>query len=164
MAAVLRQRDVRNAPADSRGKPTRSTSPTSVHLYRCSISTFHHNQTEEDVRAGRPPTMRSLSIRLQKVNRQIFSTYQSSRSFSCSSPSSRSNSDPSAPSTPQLSPRWLSDLKAQAGSASRPEEGRRVLDYLKKNWLELLAGAEGFLAGPRFGLTSHKILWGDMVG
>lgn len=106
--------------------------------------------------------MRSLSTRLQKANAAALIRFQPSRSFSCTSASSRSHADPSASPSPKLSPRWLSDLKAQAKSSNRQAEGARVLDYLGKHWLELLAGAEGYLTGPRWGLQNHKIHWGDM--
>ena len=65
-----------------------------------------------------------------------------------------------------LSPRWLSDLKARAQSElkGKPTEAKRVLDELDKRWLQLSAGAEGFLTGPRWtGLDNHQVVWGDMV-
>jgi hypothetical protein len=108
-------------------------------------------------------------MRLLRATRHIPSYPPTTRYFSCTSASFQSATDPSITasspsSTTQLSARWLSDLKAQAGKSRRREEGQRVLDYLSEHWLELLAGAEGFLSAPRWGLPDHRILWGDMVG
>ena len=66
-------------------------------------------------------------------------------------------------SAAQPKAKWLSDLREQAARSRHRDQGQRVQDYLKKNWLPLLAGAEGFLTGPRWGLVDHQILWGNMV-
>jgi hypothetical protein len=77
------------------------------------------------------------------------------------------NSRSSPPETGgRLSPRWLSDLRERAHSdlSAKPAQARRVLDELDRRWLELSAGTEGFLTGPRWtGLDSHQVAWGDMV-
>lgn len=71
-----------------------------------------------------------------------------------------------------LSPRWLSDLKLEAerltsdegGGSDRATRARRVLEQLDRRWIELSAGAEGFLSGPRWtGVDRHQVAWGDMV-
>ncbi|CAI6096530.1 unnamed protein product [Clonostachys chloroleuca] len=71
---------------------------------------------------------------------------------------------------PSLNSRWLSDLRAQAqiristeGQGPTVNSARRVLSHLHENWLDLLAGSEGYLVGPRWtGLANQQISWGDM--
>lgn len=71
----------------------------------------------------------------------------------------------------ELSPRWLSDFQAQlkqASAANLPKESKSELDRLGKDvserWLDLLAGAEGYLTEPEWrGLNNHLVGWGDMV-
>lgn len=47
---------------------------------------------------------------------------------------------------------------------NKVDEVRERLAYLDKNWLELSAGREGFLADPeRRGLDRDMVQWGDMV-
>lgn len=115
-------------------------------------------------------TMRPFSMRLQRLNCMSLNAARRARCFSSGRASLQDldngmQADTAASSAvSQLSPRWLSDLKAQAAKSSRPEKGQSVLKYLEEHWLDLMAGAEGFLTGPRWtGLPSHKIQWGDMV-
>jgi hypothetical protein len=156
-----------NLSTDSRGKPS------------CDR---HRNQPRQSHQilpfspiicdTGRPSiiAMRLSTVRLQRLNCRSANVTSCARSFSSGRACLRDNqtpasSSPSASSAAsQLSPRWLSDLKAQATASARTEGGQSVLKYLEEHWLELMAGAEGFLSGPRWtGLASHKIQWGDMV-
>ncbi|KAF5587851.1 hypothetical protein FPANT_6791 [Fusarium pseudoanthophilum] len=77
----------------------------------------------------------------------------------------QSNNDlPSFPS------RWFADLQAQLKkftSDSYPsscvEEAKRQLVSNDQNWLQLLAGQQGFLTDKKWrGLDNHQLLWGDM--
>ncbi|KAF4125504.1 hypothetical protein GMORB2_4344 [Geosmithia morbida] len=43
------------------------------------------------------------------------------------------------------------------------DKPQAVIDQLDSRWLEMSAGTEGFLTGPRWtGLDCHQIAWGDM--
>ncbi|CAM1508621.1 Fc.00g054690.m01.CDS01 [Cosmosporella sp. VM-42] len=72
------------------------------------------------------------------------------------------------PSTPN--PRWLSDLQSRLKKLQlrnlAPEQAAEVTEissYVQSNWLELLAGREGFLTGKQWrGLDRHAVVWGDM--
>ncbi|KAF4434495.1 hypothetical protein FACUT_7921 [Fusarium acutatum] len=77
----------------------------------------------------------------------------------------QSNNDlPSFPS------RWFADLQAQLKKftsdnypSSCVEEARRQLVSNEQNWLQLLAGQQGFLTDKKWrGLDNHQLLWGDM--
>jgi hypothetical protein len=44
------------------------------------------------------------------------------------------------------------------------QEAGNISRYVKENWLELLAGREGYLTGKEWrGLDRHAVVWGDMV-
>ncbi|KAF5548560.1 hypothetical protein FPHYL_9891 [Fusarium phyllophilum] len=66
--------------------------------------------------------------------------------------------------------RWFADLQAQLKKftsdnypASCVEEARRQLASNEQNWLQLLAGQQGFLTDKKWrGLDNHQLLWGDM--
>ncbi|KAK1625112.1 thioesterase-like superfamily-domain-containing protein [Colletotrichum phormii] len=72
-------------------------------------------------------------------------------------------------SAPPLNPRWLSELQARikrcAGldlSGQQREELTALRKAVDGQWLELLAGREGFLTGPGWrGLDRHTVTWGD---
>jgi acyl-CoA thioesterase FadM len=71
--------------------------------------------------------------------------------------------------TAALSPRWLSDLKAQTERGINSADGneargaKQVAQQLEHRWLELLLNTEGFLSGPRWaGLDNYPVLWGEM--
>ncbi|KAL2876860.1 hypothetical protein SGCOL_007884 [Colletotrichum sp. CLE4] len=74
-------------------------------------------------------------------------------------------------SAPPLNPRWLSELQARikrcAGldlSGQQKEELTALRKAVDGQWLELLAGREGFLTGPGWrGLDRHTVTWGDQV-
>ncbi|PNP76181.1 hypothetical protein FNYG_10470 [Fusarium nygamai] len=77
----------------------------------------------------------------------------------------QSNNDlPSFPS------RWFADLQAQLKKftsdnypSSCVEEAKRQLVSNDQNWLQLLAGQQGFLTDKKWrGLDNHQLLWGDM--
>ncbi|OHE95113.1 hypothetical protein CORC01_09637 [Colletotrichum orchidophilum] len=78
----------------------------------------------------------------------------------------------SAPApAPPLNPRWLSELQARikrcAGldlSEQQKGELKALREAIDGQWLELLAGREGFLTGPGWrGLDRHTVTWGDQV-
>ncbi|KAI7759121.1 hypothetical protein LZL87_013243 [Fusarium oxysporum] len=77
----------------------------------------------------------------------------------------QSNNDlPSFPS------RWFADLQAQLKKftsdnypATCVQEAKRQLVSNEQNWLQLLAGQQGFLTDKKWrGLDNHQLLWGDM--
>ncbi|KAL9565653.1 hypothetical protein ACKAV7_009835 [Fusarium commune] len=79
----------------------------------------------------------------------------------------QSNNDlPSFPS------RWFADLQAQLKKftsdnypATCVQEAKRQLVSNEQNWLQLLAGQQGFLTDKKWrGLDNHQLLWGDMHG
>ncbi|KAL7954765.1 Thioesterase/thiol ester dehydrase-isomerase [Trichoderma compactum] len=82
----------------------------------------------------------------------------------------RAATPPPASENGAINPRWLSDLQKRLQKSlslkiapKRVDEVRERLAYLDKNWLELAAGREGFLADPeRRGLDRHMVQWGDM--
>jgi hypothetical protein len=67
--------------------------------------------------------------------------------------------------------RWFADLQAQLKKfttdhypASCVQEANRQLVSNEENWLQLLAGQQGFLTDKKWrGLDNHQLLWGDMV-
>ncbi|KAF5651393.1 uncharacterized protein FTJAE_140 [Fusarium tjaetaba] len=71
---------------------------------------------------------------------------------------------------PAFPSRWFADLQAQLKkftSDSYPsscvEEAKRQLVSNDQNWLQLLAGQQGFLTDKKWrGLDNHQLLWGDM--
>ncbi|KAF5589026.1 uncharacterized protein FSUBG_11277 [Fusarium subglutinans] len=77
----------------------------------------------------------------------------------------QSNNDP-----PSFPSRWFADLQDQlkrftsdSYPASCVEEAKRQLVSNEQNWLQLLAGQQGFLTDKRWrGLDNHQLLWGDM--
>ncbi|KAI3580776.1 thioesterase-like superfamily-domain-containing protein [Fusarium oxysporum f. sp. albedinis] len=66
--------------------------------------------------------------------------------------------------------RWFADLQAQLKEftsdhypASCVQEAKRQLVSNEENWLQLLAGQQGFLTDKKWrGLDNHQLLWGDM--
>ncbi|KAG5789472.1 hypothetical protein H9Q69_011474 [Fusarium xylarioides] len=66
--------------------------------------------------------------------------------------------------------RWFADLQAQLKKftsdnypGSCVEEAKRQLASNEQNWLQLLAGQQGFLTDKKWrGLDNHQLLWGDM--
>ncbi|KAI8265601.1 hypothetical protein K4K56_005057 [Colletotrichum sp. SAR 10_98] len=68
-----------------------------------------------------------------------------------------------------VNPRWLSELQARikrvAGlklDSAQKEELKGLREAVNGQWLELLAGREGFLTGPGWrGLDKHTVTWGD---
>jgi hypothetical protein len=73
--------------------------------------------------------------------------------------------------SPPLTSRWFADLQAQLKEltdAKQPSECARqasqLYEFSQANWLELLAGQQGFLTDRKWrGLDNHQLLWGDMV-
>ncbi|GAB1200377.1 hypothetical protein APSETT444_009748 [Aspergillus pseudonomiae] len=77
-----------------------------------------------------------------------------------------------APNTPTPSnPRWFAELQAEVkrlrdgqSSAECVQRAEQLSQYLETNWLELLAGREGFLTEKKWrALDSHEVLWGAMM-
>ncbi|QGI83804.1 hypothetical protein CEK25_010533 [Fusarium fujikuroi] len=71
---------------------------------------------------------------------------------------------------PSFPSRWFADLQAQLKKftsddypSSCVEEAKRQLMSNEQNWLQLLAGQQGFLTDKKWrGLDNHQLLWGDM--
>ncbi|KAG7431835.1 hypothetical protein Forpi1262_v007001 [Fusarium oxysporum f. sp. raphani] len=84
----------------------------------------------------------------------------------------RSDQTPSNNDLPSFSSRWFADLQAQLKKftsdhypASCVQEAKRQLVSNEQNWLQLLAGQQGFLTDKKWrGLDNHQLLWGDMHG
>ncbi|KAL6863576.1 Thioesterase/thiol ester dehydrase-isomerase [Trichoderma novae-zelandiae] len=83
---------------------------------------------------------------------------------------SRAATLPPASENGAINSRWLSDLQSNlqtslslAIAPAKADEVRDRLAFLDKNWLELSAGREGFLADEeRRGVDRHAVQWGDM--
>ncbi|KAH8746590.1 hypothetical protein F5883DRAFT_609425 [Diaporthe sp. PMI_573] len=92
------------------------------------------------------------------------------RSYSISKPHLNRNRALPHTSTPS-NPRWFAELQdqlKQLRSEQYPPEclqrAQRLFQYSETNWLELLAGQEGFLTEKKWrALDSHQVFWGDMV-
>ncbi|KXH29904.1 hypothetical protein CNYM01_12772 [Colletotrichum nymphaeae SA-01] len=91
------------------------------------------------------------------------------RSFVTTAARGLAKSTSSPASAPPLNPRWLSELQSRikrcAGldlSGQQKEELAALREAVDGQWLELLAGREGFLTGPGWrGLDRHTVTWGD---
>ncbi|KAK1461479.1 hypothetical protein CPAR01_14284 [Colletotrichum paranaense] len=91
------------------------------------------------------------------------------RSFVTTAAKSVAAATSSPASAPPLNPRWLSELQSRikrcAGldlSGQQKEELAALRKAVDGQWLELLAGREGFLTGPGWrGLDRHTVTWGD---
>lgn len=70
-----------------------------------------------------------------------------------------------------IDPRWLSDVKQRVGkcitfglSSKQTDEAGSILQQLASDWIELVAGSEGYLTAPgRVGLDRQAVVWGEMV-
>ncbi|KAG9258764.1 thioesterase-like superfamily-domain-containing protein [Emericellopsis atlantica] len=60
-----------------------------------------------------------------------------------------------------VDPRWLSNLRSEAKRKDN-DASSRILMTLNDRWLQLSAGAEGFVGGEHAGLDRHTVVWGDM--
>ncbi|KAK2057126.1 hypothetical protein LY76DRAFT_594467 [Colletotrichum caudatum] len=71
---------------------------------------------------------------------------------------------------PTASARWFSELQARlqhlrsiAGSPPFLEEADQLMRRTDAQWIQLLAGSQGFLTEPKWrGLDNHQLFWGDM--
>ncbi|KAK1983297.1 thioesterase-like superfamily-domain-containing protein [Colletotrichum cereale] len=71
---------------------------------------------------------------------------------------------------PTASARWFSELQARlqhlrsrARSPRFVEEADQLLQRTNTQWIQLLAGSQGFLTEPKWrGLDNHQLFWGDM--
>ncbi|CZR40634.1 uncharacterized protein FPRO_10224 [Fusarium proliferatum ET1] len=107
-----------------------------------------------------------MSLRLLKRPINLASRAPISQLRLQSGQAQSSNDLPSFPS------RWFADLQAQLKKltsdnypSSCVEEAKRQLVSNEKNWLQLLAGQQGFLTDKKWrGLDNHQLLWGDMHG
>ncbi|KAK1519699.1 uncharacterized protein CCOS01_11350 [Colletotrichum costaricense] len=100
------------------------------------------------------------------------STFQTTRrSFVTTAAKSVAAATSSPASAPPLNPRWLSELQSRikrCAGLDLSEQQKEELTALRKavdgQWLELLAGREGYLTGPGWrGLDRHTVTWGDQV-
>ncbi|KAF5643649.1 hypothetical protein F25303_6240 [Fusarium sp. NRRL 25303] len=105
-----------------------------------------------------------MSLRLLKRPINLASRAPISQLRLQSGQAQSSNDLPSFPS------RWFADLQAQLKKftsdnypSSCVEEAKRQLVSNEQNWLQLLAGQQGFLTDKKWrGLDNHQLLWGDM--
>jgi hypothetical protein len=108
----------------------------------------------------------SRSQLIFKQAHRVFSTSGHRRSGHSSDESTVGSGNGELPN-----PKWLSELRKRAEKVSRAEKSQessaqlsKILKRLDEDWLELLAGREGYLTEPRWrGLNKHQIAWGDMV-
>jgi hypothetical protein len=85
----------------------------------------------------------------------------------CSRQYSTSQAQPNTP----LSSRWFADLQTQLKELTTErypkectEQAQKLYAFSEANWLELLAGQQGFLTEKKWrGIDNHQLLWGDMV-
>ncbi|GKT48694.1 uncharacterized protein ColSpa_08875 [Colletotrichum spaethianum] len=111
----------------------------------------------------------ALGARLARASARI-----PQRSFTTSAPCLAA--PPSGPANGNgngaaLNPRWLSELQARikrcAGlglQGQQKEELKALQEAVDGQWLELLAGREGFLTGHGWrGLNRHTVTWGDQA-
>lgn len=93
------------------------------------------------------------------------------RSYTISKPHLNHNRAPPPHTSTPSNPRWFAELQdqlKQLRSEPYPPEcmqrAQRLFQYSETNWLELLAGREGFLTEKKWrALDSHQVFWGDMV-
>ncbi|KDN60033.1 hypothetical protein CSUB01_09641 [Colletotrichum sublineola] len=58
----------------------------------------------------------------------------------------------------------LQHLRSSARSPRSAEEADQLLRRTDAQWIQLLAGSQGFLTEPKWrGLDNHQLFWGDMV-
>lgn len=73
--------------------------------------------------------------------------------------------------SPALPSRWFADLQTQLKELTTErypkectEKAQKLYAFSEQNWLELLAGQQGFLTEKKWrGIDNHQLLWGDMV-
>lgn len=93
------------------------------------------------------------------------------RSFSCYKAQRSDGRSTTVDSAAPTNPRWFAELQTRIkrlGSAQYPlecvQKAEQLLHHTEMNWLEFLAGREGFLIDREWrALDSHQVLWGDMV-
>ncbi|KAH7021860.1 thioesterase-like superfamily-domain-containing protein [Ilyonectria destructans] len=94
------------------------------------------------------------------------------RPYSISKPCLNSNPAPPLHTSTPYNLRWFAELQGRLkqlrSEQHLPEcmqKAQRLFQYSETNWLELLAGREGFLTEKKWrALDSHQVFWGDMVG
>ncbi|CAG2007491.1 unnamed protein product [Fusarium graminearum] len=72
--------------------------------------------------------------------------------------------------SPALPSRWFADLQTQLKELTTErypkectEKAQKLYAFSEQNWLELLAGQQGFLTEKKWrGIDNHQLLWGDM--
>ena len=109
---------------------------------------------------------RVLRCEIARGTEHCASSYTLSRSLTSSSPRQQ---NVSRPATANLSPRWLSDVKARLGKCilfgmneSQTTEAGILLAEVARDWKDLMAGSEGYLTDRRrAGITSIPIEWGS---
>ncbi|KAJ3543634.1 hypothetical protein NM208_g3474 [Fusarium decemcellulare] len=92
------------------------------------------------------------------------------RSYTCTSFRLSQNDSTTPKDAAPLSSRWFSDLQARIGqlrsSDNAPEcvkQAEELYQHTTENWIELLAGREGFITDKSWrGLDHYQLLWGDM--
>ncbi|KAH7145481.1 thioesterase-like superfamily-domain-containing protein [Dactylonectria estremocensis] len=92
------------------------------------------------------------------------------RSYSVSKPHLKRDLSPSLHTSTPSNPRWfagfqdqLKQLKSEQYPPECMQRAEQLFQYSEENWLELLAGREGFLTDKTWKpLDSHQLLWGDM--
>ncbi|OGM44767.1 hypothetical protein ABOM_007384 [Aspergillus bombycis] len=92
------------------------------------------------------------------------------RSYSVSKVYSNRDLAPAPHTSTPSNPRWFAELQAELKrlrNGQRPpkcvQRAEQLSQYLETNWLELLAGPEGFLTEKHWkALDSHEVLWGAM--
>ncbi|KAL6362805.1 hypothetical protein LRP88_04115 [Fusarium phalaenopsidis] len=93
------------------------------------------------------------------------------RCYSCTAPRQSQDTDTVPKNTTPLDSRWFSNLQARIeklrSSKYPPEcvsQAEKLYQHTTTDWIELLAGREGFLTDKSWRALDHyPLLWGDMV-
>ncbi|KAF7552315.1 hypothetical protein G7Z17_g4409 [Cylindrodendrum hubeiense] len=112
----------------------------------------------------------SMFVRLPHAVRRVVPTVPLRTSIAPNVTATTRQFHSTRPAQKSHNPRWLSDVKARLKrcqeldiAPQQVQKAKELSNYVQSNWLELLAGEEGFLTGKEWrGLDNHQVTWGDM--
>ncbi|KAL0936986.1 uncharacterized protein CTRU02_209202 [Colletotrichum truncatum] len=115
--------------------------------------------------------MRSVISALRSPLSRVSQAPACSRSFGTTAPYRAASTNGNGNEAAQFNPRWLSELQARIKHCAslnlqgeQAQELKALQTAVNGQWLELLAGREGFLTGPGWrGLDKHTVTWGDQL-
>ncbi|KAM0548056.1 hypothetical protein ACHAPJ_010114 [Fusarium lateritium] len=93
------------------------------------------------------------------------------RCYTCTTPRQSQADSTVSQDTKPLTSRWLSDLQARIQELKNPKypaecvsQAEKLHQHTTQDWIELLAGREGYMTDKSWrGLDHYQLLWGDMV-